>query len=62
MVEELDELKSVRLRQGDISALYRFLKMNPRADHYPQAVTSLDAGTVSRVCCALSEAIDSYEG
>jgi len=62
MVENLDELKPVWIRRGDIGALYRFLKMNPRADHFPQAVTTLDAGTVSRVCAALDEAFDSYEG
>ena len=58
MVDVLDELIKVGLRRGDIRALYEFLKMNPHADHYPQAATKLDAGTISRVCSALSEAFN----
>ena len=58
MVDVLDELIQVGLRRGDIRALYEFLKMNPHADHSPQAATKLDAGTISRVCGALSEAFN----
>ena len=58
MVEILDELIQVALHRGDIRALYEFLRMNPHADHYPQAATKLDAGTISRVCGALQEAFE----
>jgi len=54
----LDELIQVGLRRGDVWALYEFLKMNPHADHYPQAATKLDAGTISRICAALSESFN----
>ena len=58
MVDVLDELIQVALHRGDVRALYEFLKMNPHAEHYPQAATKLDAGTISRVCSALREAFD----